>query len=57
MKGLSNHARFGEIKNHISIDLPYEEPEKLELVVDTDQRSLEESVQDRRERQTRNKDH
>ena len=42
--GLSKRARAGEIKNYTGIDSPYEKPEKPELVIDTDQQSLEESI-------------
>jgi adenylylsulfate kinase len=45
VKGLYKRARAGEIKNYTGIDSPYEEPVKPELIVDTDQLSLVESVQ------------
>ena len=43
-KGLYKKARAGEIKNFTGIDDPYEEPESPELVLDTEQLSLEEEV-------------
>ena len=45
VKGLYKKARAGEIKNYTGIDSPYEEPKKPELEVDTDQLSIEESIQ------------
>lgn len=44
-KGLYKKARTGEIKNFTGIDAPYEEPNNPELIVDTENQSLEESVQ------------
>ena len=44
VKGLYKRARAGEIKNYTGIDSPYEKPENPEIVIDTDQQSLEESV-------------
>tara|TARA_B110000091_G_scaffold181294_1_gene198642 strand:+ start:404 stop:1003 length:600 start_codon:yes stop_codon:yes gene_type:complete len=44
IKGLYRLARAGEIKNYTGIDSPYEKPENPEIVIDTDQQSLEESV-------------
>ncbi|HET7522098.1 MAG TPA: adenylyl-sulfate kinase [Bacillales bacterium] len=44
-KGLYGKARAGEIKNFTGVSAPYEAPENPELVVETDQQSLEESVQ------------
>ena len=44
VKGFYKRARAGEIKNYTGIDSPYETPDKPELTVDTEQRSLEESV-------------
>ena len=43
-KGLYKKARAGLIKNYTGIDSPYEEPGVPELIVDTDQLSLEESA-------------
>jgi adenylylsulfate kinase len=44
VKGLYKRARTGEIKNYTGIDSPYEEPINPELVIDTENESLEESV-------------
>jgi adenylylsulfate kinase len=44
VKGLYKRARAGKIKNYTGIDSPYEKPENPELVIDTDQQSLEESM-------------
>ncbi|GAA0487003.1 adenylyl-sulfate kinase [Salinibacillus aidingensis] len=44
-KGLYKKARAGEIKGFTGIDAPYEEPGNPEITVETDQQSLEESVQ------------
>ncbi len=44
-KGLYAKARNGEIPNFTGISSPYEEPLEPELVVETDQLSLEESVE------------
>ena len=44
VKGLYKKARVGEIKEFTGISSPYEEPEDAEIVVDTDQLSLQESV-------------
>ena len=44
VKGLYKKARAGEIKNYTGIDSPYEVPENPELIIDTDNQSLEESV-------------
>ncbi|MFW6273280.1 MAG: adenylyl-sulfate kinase, partial [Halanaerobium sp.] len=44
-KGLYAKAKSGEIDNFTGISAPYEEPEKPELIVDTDQLSLTESVE------------
>lgn len=43
-KGLYKKARAGEIKEFTGIDAPYEEPLKPELVIDTSELNLEESV-------------
>ena len=45
VKGLYKKARAGEIKNYTGIDSPYEEPKRPELIVDTENISLEESIQ------------
>ena len=44
VKGLYKRARRGEIKNYTGIDSPYEVPVNPELVVDTEQLSIEKSV-------------
>jgi len=44
VKGLYKLARAGEIKNYTGIDSPYEKPKSPELIIDTDQQNLEESV-------------
>lgn len=44
VKGLYKRARAGEIKDFTGISSPYEEPMAPELVVDTDQLSLDQSV-------------
>ncbi len=43
-KGLYKKARAGEIKNFTGIDDPYEAPEKAEIVLHSDEQSLEEEV-------------
>lgn len=45
VKGLYKRARAGEIKNYTGIDSPYEFPVKPELVIDTEQLSIEGSVE------------
>ena len=44
-KGLYKKAQAGEIKNLTGLQAPYEEPENAELVVDTENQSVEESVE------------
>jgi adenylylsulfate kinase len=44
VKGLYAKARSGEIPEFTGISAPYEEPERAELVLDTDALSVEESV-------------
>ena len=44
VKGLYKKARAGEIKNYTGIDSPYEIPENPELIIDTDNQSIEDSV-------------
>jgi adenylylsulfate kinase len=46
VKGLYEKARKGEIKNFTGIHDAYEAPEKAELEIKTENRSLEESVQE-----------
>jgi len=43
-KGLYKKARSGEIKEFTGISAPYEEPKNPELVIDTGQLNLEQSV-------------
>jgi adenylylsulfate kinase len=44
VKGLYKRARTGEIKNYTGIDSPYEAPINPELVIDTENESLEDST-------------
>ena len=44
VKGLYKKALAGEIKGFTGIDDPYEEPEKAEIVVNTTEETVEESV-------------
>ncbi len=44
VKGLYQKARAGEIPEFTGISAPYEEPEKPELVLDTNEQSVAESV-------------
>jgi len=44
VKGMYKKARAGEIKNFTGLDDPYEAPENPDLVVDTEEESLDESV-------------
>ncbi|MDC1537008.1 adenylyl-sulfate kinase [Candidatus Thioglobus sp.] len=44
VKGFYKKARSGEIKNYTGIDSPYEEPVNPELIIDTDQETLDYSV-------------
>ena len=44
VKGLYKRARAGEIKNYTGIDSPYEVPENADLIIDTDQETIEDSV-------------
>ena len=41
-KGLYRKARAGEIKNFTGIDSPYEPPERPDIVLKTDERSVDE---------------
>ncbi len=45
-KGLYKKARAGEIKGFTGIDAPYEEPEKAELVLDSDNKSIDDLAQE-----------
>ena len=44
VKGLYKRARKGEISNFTGISSPYEEPDNADLVVDTDQMTLDDCV-------------
>ena len=44
VKGFYKRARAGEIKNYTGIESPYEVPENPELIIDTDNQSLDGSV-------------
>ena len=43
-KGLYKKARAGEVKEFTGISAPYEEPENAEMVIDTSEMNLEQSV-------------
>jgi bifunctional enzyme CysN/CysC len=43
-KGLYKLARAGEIKNFTGVTAPYEAPESAELVIDTSDQAVEQSV-------------
>ena len=45
VKGMWAKAKAGEIKNFTGYDDPYEEPENPDLVLDTENESVEESVE------------
>lgn len=45
-KGLYKKARAGELKNFTGIDDPYEAPEKPELVLDSDNKGIDELAQE-----------
>jgi len=44
-KGLYKKARAGEIKGFTGIDDPYEEPEGAEIIVETAEMNIKESVE------------
>ena len=44
IKGLYKKARLGKVKNYTGIDSPYEEPHNPELIIDTDNKTVEDSV-------------
>jgi len=44
VKGFYKRARAGEIKNYTGISSPYEVPENADLIIDTDQGTIEDSV-------------
>lgn len=41
-KGMYKKARAGEIKNFTGIDHPFEEPDNLEIIIETDKQTIEE---------------
>jgi len=43
VKGMYAKARAGEIKRFTGIDSPFEEPDKADIIVDTDKQTIEES--------------
>ncbi|MFX0027365.1 MAG: adenylyl-sulfate kinase, partial [Candidatus Hermodarchaeota archaeon] len=43
IKGMYSKARSGEIKNFTGIDHPFEEPDNVEIIVETDKQTVEES--------------
>lgn len=43
IKGMYAKARDGEIKHFTGIDSPFEEPDKADIVVETDKQTIEES--------------
>lgn len=43
VKGMYAKARAGEIKQFTGIDSPFEEPDKADIIVDTDKQTIEES--------------
>ncbi len=45
VKGMYKKALLGEIKDFTGVDDPYEEPENPELIIDTDNEAVNESVQ------------
>ena len=44
VKGLYKRARAGKIKNYTGVDSPYEEPENPELIINTNDETLENSA-------------
>jgi adenylylsulfate kinase-like enzyme len=44
VKGLYRRARMGELKAMTGIDSPYEPPEEADVVIDTADSSIEESI-------------
>ena len=43
IKGMYAKARAGEIKDFTGIDHPFEEPDKIDIIVETDKQTVEES--------------
>ena len=44
MKGLYKKARRGEVREFTGIDSPYEVPDKAEVIIDTQNKSVDECV-------------
>ena len=44
VKGLYKKARSGEVKNFTGISSPYEKPTNPDVVIETDKKSVEESI-------------
>ena len=44
VKGHYQKVKNGEIKDFVGINVPYEEPEKPEIILDTDKESVNESI-------------
>jgi len=44
VKGLYTRARAGQIKNFTGLDDPYEEPQNPEIIVNTDEQKVDESI-------------
>ena len=44
IKGFYKRARAGEIKNYTGIDSPYEAPKNPDLLIDTDNETIDESI-------------
>lgn len=45
VKGLYKKARAGEIKNFTGIDAPYEKPQNPDLIINTEEESLQQAVE------------
>ncbi len=45
VKGMYAKARAGEIKNFTGIDHPFEEPDRADIIVETDKQTVKESTQ------------
>jgi len=45
VKGLYAKAKSGEIKSFTGISSPYEEPEKADLIIDTEKERINESIE------------
>jgi adenylylsulfate kinase len=44
IKGFYKRAKAGEIKNYTGINSPYEVPENADLIIDTEQKTIDDSV-------------